>query len=96
MACFSNVFESPEVPLKILDRLILKKEHALIDIIKHVYKSMKQELLRYQVRQNGHGRHNDMDVSLDGSQLQAYLARHIYLHAHERDLFFPPLFEEDQ
>lgn len=47
MACFANVFESPETPLYILDRLILHKDQALVDIIKHVYKSMKPELLKY-------------------------------------------------
>ena len=47
MACFSNVFESPETPLFILDRLILQKDNALVDIIKHVYKTMKPELLKY-------------------------------------------------
>jgi len=41
MACFSNVFETPETPLLILDRLILEKDQALVNIIKHVYKSMK-------------------------------------------------------
>ena len=41
MACFSNVFESPEVPMFILDRLILQKDQALVNIIKHVYQNMK-------------------------------------------------------
>ena len=33
MACFSNVFETPETPLFIMDRLIFEKDQALVNII---------------------------------------------------------------
>ena len=90
MACFSNVFEHPEVPLFILDRLILQKDQALVNIIKFVYRNMKQELLKYKAKPAGSGS-NQVSVSLDGGQLQAYLARLIYLDAHQRGLFFPEI-----
>ncbi len=47
MAVFSNIFETPETCLHILDRLILQKDQALVGIIKHVFRSMKTELLKY-------------------------------------------------
>ena len=49
MAVFANIFEDPEICLKILDRIILQKEFALISIIKHVFSSMKGELLKYRM-----------------------------------------------
>ena len=89
MACFSNVFESPDVPMFILDRLILQKDQALVNIIKHVYQNMKQELLKYQPKV-GPGS-SQVSISSDGGQLQAYLARLIYRDAHQRGLFFPDI-----
>eukprot|EP00353_Schmidingerella_taraikaensis_P002797 CAMPEP_0185582098 /NCGR_PEP_ID=MMETSP0434-20130131/19802_1 /TAXON_ID=626734 ORGANISM="Favella taraikaensis, Strain Fe Narragansett Bay" /NCGR_SAMPLE_ID=MMETSP0434 /ASSEMBLY_ACC=CAM_ASM_000379 /LENGTH=162 /DNA_ID=CAMNT_0028200807 /DNA_START=1418 /DNA_END=1903 /DNA_ORIENTATION=+ len=80
MACFSNVFEKPETPLFVLDRLILQKDHALVNIIKHVYRSMKFELLKYRPRP-ANASVNEVSVSADGGHLQAYLARLIYLDA---------------
>ena len=47
MACFSTNFEDQDVCLRILDRLILQKDVALVNIIKHVFKSMRGELLKY-------------------------------------------------
>lgn len=47
MAVFANIFEEPETCLSILDRVILLKEAALVSIIKHVFKKMKPELLKY-------------------------------------------------
>lgn len=47
MAVFSNIFESPDTCLHILDRLVLQKDQALIGIIKHVFRCMKPELLKY-------------------------------------------------
>ena len=47
MAVFANIFETPEMCLKILDRVILQKDQALISIIKNVYANMKTELLKY-------------------------------------------------
>ena len=47
MAVFANIFEEPETCLAILDRVILQKEAALVSIIKHVFKKMKPELLKY-------------------------------------------------
>ena len=47
MACFSTNFEDQDVCLRILDRLILQKDLALVKIIKHVFKSMRGELFKY-------------------------------------------------
>ena len=49
MAIFSNIFETPEVCLKILDRVILQKDQALINIIKNVFTNMREELLKFGV-----------------------------------------------
>lgn len=45
MAVFANIFDDPDTCLHIVDRLILQKEMALVNIIKHVFKNMKKELL---------------------------------------------------
>ena len=45
MAVFANIFDDPDTCLHIVDRLILQKEIALVNIIKHVFKNMKKELL---------------------------------------------------
>ena len=47
MAVFANIFEDPSDCMHILDRLVLQKELALVSIIKHTFRSMKPELLRY-------------------------------------------------
>ena len=47
MAVFANIFEDWQTPLHILDRLVLQKDFALVSIIKHVFRSMKPELLQY-------------------------------------------------
>ena len=47
MACFATTFEDPDICLRIIDRLILQKEVALVNIIKHVFKNMRGELLKY-------------------------------------------------
>jgi len=96
MAVFSNIFESPETPLFILDRLVLQKEQALISIIKHVFKSMKTELLKYRklptslTSANLRNRQSGCVIS-DSGQLQTYLVRLVYLDAHERNIFFPDM-----
>jgi len=64
MACFTNVFESPDVPMFIMDRLILEKENALVNIIKHVYRSMKPEIFKFRSSNDG--------------LLQIYLAKSIF------------------
>lgn len=47
LAVFANIFESVDTCLLVLDRLILQKEMALVGIIKHVFSSMKPQLLEY-------------------------------------------------
>lgn len=84
MAVFSNIFETPEICLHILDRLILQKDQALVNIIKHVFRSMKAELLKYRLQpgeftdSNSHSQSNGIR---DSGALQAYLVRHVYLDA---------------
>ena len=47
-----------------MDRVILQKEQALVNIIKHVYKTMKNELLKYRLLED-----SQLSVSMDGAQL---------------------------
>jgi hypothetical protein len=44
MACFANIFEI-DTCLLIVDRLVLMREDALLDIIKHVLSSMRDDLI---------------------------------------------------
>lgn len=96
MAVFSNIFESPDTCLHILDRLVLQKDQALIGIIKHVFRCMKPELLKYRQfserGSNSNGSEGEGYHSIaDSGQLQAYLVRLVYLDAKQRGLLFPPL-----
>ena len=45
MATFANIFDDTDVCLHIIDRIIIQKEIALVNIIKYVFKNMKNELL---------------------------------------------------
>ena len=81
MAVFANIFEDWSTPLKILDRLILQKDFALVSIIKHVFRSMKPQLLKFrfeQVMEDG----GTVPGIADSQQLQAYLVRLVYVDAH--------------
>ena len=53
MAVFANIFEGWNTSLMILDRLILQKDFALVSIIKHVFRSMKPQLLKFRFEQMG-------------------------------------------
>ena len=88
MAMFANIL-SIDTCLHILDRLMLHKEQALIDIVKNVFTGMKRPLLEQydkpESEVNGR-RKEDKSVSI-----QAYLVRLIYIEAEQRDLLFPKL-----
>ena len=88
MAVFANIFEEPEACMGILDRLILQKEAALVNIIKHVYRNMKSELLKYMVQP---GNREQSGTITDSGLLQAYLVRLVYIDAHQRGLLYPPI-----
>ena len=45
MAIFSNIF-SPDYCILILDRLLLLKENALLDIIQQVFKAQRFDIIR--------------------------------------------------
>lgn len=47
LAVFANIFEEPETCLHIVDRLILQREDGLVSIIKHVFSTMRAELLKF-------------------------------------------------
>ena len=88
MAIFANIL-SIDTCLLVLDRLMLYKEGALIDIIKNVFVEMKPTLLRQfgQPRNEMDHRHKE-DKS---GSLQAYLVRLIYIEAEQSYLLFPKL-----
>lgn len=85
MATFANIL-SIDTCLLILDRVILLKEIALLDIVMHVYRQMSDTLLtRFGQRSPSTSEDSD-DTAGTGNrdpcdQLQVYLMRSIYVEA---------------
>ena len=94
MAIFANIL-SLDTCLIVLDRLILLKEAALIDIIKHVFKQMKGALLALCEPAKGKSKNGSSGNAASGdrsAQLQAYLVRLIYVEAESNNNLFPALY----
>ena len=77
LSLFSNVLPNHQA-LKVLDRFVYFGQNALLDIIKHVFKTQQDKL--FQIG--------------DQFELQKYLSRQIYLDAIEEDGFFPEILPE--
>ena len=81
MALFANIL-SLDSSLLVLDRLLLHKEGALIDIVQHVFRQSKGTLLSEYTQKRESKTGNSIMASGDKSgQLQAYLVRLIYIEA---------------